>query len=93
MADDASELHLGFEYFLLNARVPLSIRFGSWHEPDHKIRYTGNAPRNLALWRPGEDEMHYSAGFGISTRKFQIDAAFDYSDRDKTASLSTVYRF
>ncbi len=93
VVDDSDELHLGFEYFLLNARVPISIRLGAWHEPDHKIRYTGEKPRNVALWRPGKEEMHYAVGFGVTTRTLQLDAAFDYSDRDKTASVSAVYRF
>ncbi len=91
--DDARELHVGLEYFLLQRTVPFAFRFGAWNEPDHRIRSEGQNPASRILWRPGEDQIHYTAGFGISTRKLQVDAAFDYSKRNKTTSISMVYRF
>ncbi len=46
-----------------------------------------------ALFQEGEDELHFSFGLGISTGRFRIDAAFDYSQRISTSSLSSVVRF
>lgn len=37
---DATELHLGFEYFLPN-KSPLALRAGWWHDPAHRLEYTG----------------------------------------------------
>ncbi len=92
-ADDADELHLGFEYFFLQSRIPIAIRLGSWYDPDHKIRFEGESPDFRALFQPGDDQIHYSAGFGISTRRLQIDVAFDGAENVQTFSFSTVIRF
>ncbi|HEY5610608.1 MAG TPA: hypothetical protein VIL97_05340 [Thermoanaerobaculia bacterium] len=42
---------------------------------------------------PGKDVNHYSVGVGLAFAKFQIDAAYDTSDRFKVGSLSGVFRF
>ncbi len=52
-----------------------------------------------SLFQPGDDDIHYSAGFGIAElpigakTKFQIDVAFDHSERVDTAAISAVFRF
>lgn len=116
--DDANQLHLGFEkiFFLgESSRNPLALRFGTWIEPDHRIRFEidcadpdatativkfpSQCYRFLSLYQPGEDEIHYSAGFGIAelaigtNAMLQVDVAFDHSKRNDTASVSTVFRF
>jgi long-subunit fatty acid transport protein len=93
--DDANEIHLGFERNFPLRRSLLAARIGSWYDPDHRLRYVGSVPGLQAAFRPGKDEIHYSAGIGfISPRlKLQADAAFDYSAPVKTASHSGVWRF
>lgn len=91
--DDADELHLGFEYQGLTAKLPWSVRLGAWHDPDHKLRYEGPAENLRARFRAGEDELHWAAGVGLVVRRFQLDLAADVSERVKTLSLSGVARF
>jgi len=92
---DATEIHLGFERNFLLGSTLLAARAGAWYDPDHRLRYTGTTTGFLATFRPGRDETHYAAGLGFISRrlKLQADAAFDFSDPVKTASLSTVVRF
>ncbi|HUO85051.1 MAG TPA: UPF0164 family protein [Thermoanaerobaculia bacterium] len=48
----------------------------------------------LAIFFPEpEDQDHISYGVGLAWPNFQIDAAYDTSDRFKVGSLSAVYRF
>ncbi len=110
--DDASELHAGFEYVLFwggKTRSPLALRLGAWLDPDHRIRFEVDCTdkttalaqcyRFQSLYQPGDDEIHYSAGFGIADlpignkTKLQIDFAFDHSERIDTAAISAVFRF
>jgi long-subunit fatty acid transport protein len=88
--DDANEVHAGFEYF----NHPLALRAGIWNDPDHRLRYDGKEILNRALFPPGEDELHYSAGIGfVIANRIQIDTALDYSARITTAALSFVFVF
>jgi long-chain fatty acid transport protein len=91
--DDANQVHLGFEYNFSAPGGHLSARLGSWYDPDHKIRYDGTDPRFAALFRPGDNEVHATAGLGWIGARYQIDGAFDYSRSVKTGSLSTVVHF
>ena len=98
--DAANEVHLGFEYFFAKLKYPIALRAGTWWDPDHKIRFTGQPDssleqRELAIpFRAGTDEFHYAVGLGIVfEQRFQIDAGADFSDLVDTASLSAVYRF
>ncbi len=97
------------------SRLLLALRLGIWLDPDHRIRYEGDCEnreyknaydiRRLtchrfdSLFQPGEDEVHYSAGFGIAEipigdkTKFQIDFAFDHSERIDIAAISAIFRF
>jgi long-chain fatty acid transport protein len=82
-------------------------RLGAWRDPDHRIRYDGPDPISRALFSAGADETHYSAGLGLvrykdrkgaagldwAFSKFQLNAAFDYSEQVKTASLSALVYF
>ncbi len=92
--DDANEAHLGFEQiFTVRPGFRLAGRLGSWYEPDHRIRYVGARSDFRALFQAGDGHLHGSAGIGLIGQRFQLDAAFDYSEQVKTASLSTVVRF
>ncbi len=98
--DDGEEFHAGFEYVFINSKTPIAVRFGTWLDPDHKIAFQGdpgddeNMQILAALFRPGDDEWHYSVGFGfIFGNHFQLDAAADFSDPIDTMSLSGVIRF
>lgn len=91
--DDAHELHLGFEYQGLTAKLPWSVRLGAWHDPDHRLRYEGRTENLRARFRAGDDELHWSGGVGLVVARFQLDLAADLSDQVKTLSLSGVTRF
>jgi len=48
----------------------------------------------LGILFPGsEDDDHWSVGFGLAWPRFQVDAAYETSDRLKVGSLSGVFRF
>jgi hypothetical protein len=90
--DDGDEFHAGLEYVFLDWVPLVAIRVGTWLEPDHRFRNVGN-PLGRALFRAGDDQWHFTAGFGIAFQRFQIDLGFDLSDVIKTASVSTVFSF
>jgi hypothetical protein len=52
-----------------------------------------SAYAEAVLFSSGEDETHYSVGFGWAFPKFQVDFAYDASDTLDTLSLSGVYRW
>jgi long-chain fatty acid transport protein len=98
--DDATEIHLGLEYVFANIKYPLALRVGGFNDPDHLIAMPPGPSSNFAetslanLFRPGDDELHYSLGLGVVFgEKFQIDVAADFSDRIDTTSISGVFRF
>ncbi len=91
--DDANEVHLGAEYVFLDSTPVFAVRLGMWVDPDHQMRSTEDEPFVRALQPAGEDELHVTAGVGVAMQRFQVDVAFDYSDRVKTASLSAIYNF
>lgn len=91
--EDAGEIHLGYERIFFLGRTLVAARIGAWRDPDHRIHYSGETSYYQTLFRSGDDEIHYAAGIGYIDQRFQVDAAFDFSDRVRTASLSTVVRF
>jgi hypothetical protein len=91
--DDADELHFGFEYVFMKATPIIALRFGIWTDPDHQIRFVGDEEFSRALLRAGDDQVHYTVGFGMALRKFQIDVGVDLSDLVDTTSLSAIYSF
>ncbi len=92
VAEDVEEVHLGFEYQVLEWRRPVSFRAGVWHDPDHRIRYVGDRAIPRARFRPGDDDLHVAFGAGVVVKRAQIDFAVDVSDRSRTFSLSSVMR-
>jgi hypothetical protein len=91
--DDAGEVHLGAELAFYRARLPFLLRGGAWFDPDHRLRFEGENRAFRAVFRRGSDEVHYTIGAGVVTSRFQIDAAFDYSERVSVTSLSAGVRF
>jgi long-chain fatty acid transport protein len=96
-AADATELHLGGEYFF-STKIPFAMRAGYWHDPQHSITYTGplqNADEVAAavLYPKTKSLNHFSVGAGLAWPRFQIDAAYDRSTLFKVGSISMVTRF
>lgn len=95
--DDANELHLGFEYVFLSLRSPLALRAGAWSDPDHQMRFVSDNPDDIfaVRYREGDDELHLTGGLGLVFKegRFQLDLAFDASDRADIFSLSAVATF
>ena len=98
--EDATELHFGLEY-VIERRLRMALRLGAWFDPDHQLAYDFG-DRNIEDLRPqdrfglrfakGDDEMHWTGGFGIALSRVQLDLAFDLSDRANIFSLSSVFR-
>lgn len=96
-ADDATEIHTGVEYFI-QTRVPFAIRAGWWRDPAHAITYRGpivgpDAMSATILFPETSDVNHFTLGVGLAWPRWQIDAAYDTSERSKIASISAVVRF
>lgn len=91
--DDADELHLGMEYVLLRSTPVVALRAGVWLDPDHQLRADSESVFIRALRPPGEDEIHFAAGFGLAFGRFQIDVGVDLSESVDTAAVSSVFSF
>ncbi len=91
--NDTDEFHFGLEYSFLKVKNPVTVRLGGWYDPDHSLWFAGQDRALEAVFPQRSDEIHYSAGIGILRGSFQLDVAFDYSERVSTGSLSTVFRF
>lgn len=101
---DGTEIRFGAEYAFLDMQNPLFLRGGVWRDPEHRFGFAGELPAdcetdgfllcgNAAFFPQGDDEMHYSFGFGWVISKFQLDFAADVSELVDTYSVSGVYRF
>jgi long-subunit fatty acid transport protein len=95
LVDDGDELHAGAEYVFVRATPLLALRVGAWLDPDHRFRADPgrNDPFERALFRGGNDEVHYAVGLGLAFWTFQLDLAVDFSDLVDTVSLSAIYQF
>jgi hypothetical protein len=71
----------------------LALRTGIWRDPDHQFNYEGDDPIVQALLRPGEDQVHFTAGFGLAFQRFQLDIGFDFSDLVDKTSFSAIFSF
>jgi hypothetical protein len=91
--DDADELHAGVELWLPGSGRAISLRVGSWYDPDHTLRFEGRNLSYRAVFRGGNDELHLTAGAGLALPTIQVDVALDYSDRASIVSLSAGRRF
>ena len=91
--DDADELHIGAEYVFLDSTPVIALRLGAWYDPDHQMRPTIDDPWLDALTLNGDDEIHYTAGLGLATKRAQFDLAVDLSNRVDTVSVSAIFNF
>ena len=93
---DRTELRLGGEYVFFNMPVPMSIRAGIWHDPEHTLHYQGdddfdNSAQVFSA-RTG-DQTHYTFGLGLAFEQFSVDFGADFSKYYDTFSLAAVARF
>jgi hypothetical protein len=94
--DDGVEFHVGYERLLLRLeparfqkRFPLTLRLGSWREPEHQLWYTDTTNPLAALFRRGSVQYHASAGVGVGLGAHNtFDAAYDYSRGQRVLSFS-----
>lgn len=91
--DDGSELHFGAEYAFLASRPVVALRFGAWLDPDHRARARDDEPFSRAIFRGGDDKLHYAVGFGLAFEKLQLDLAVDLSALRDTVSASAIFSF
>jgi long-chain fatty acid transport protein len=92
--DDAFEFHLGGEYAFTNISWLPAVRVGFWREMEHAVTYSGEDVISLATNDLAEDVNHFSVGAGVApTRRFELNAGFDFSDRANTMSFSAIIRF
>lgn len=100
---DTIEPRLGVEYAFASS-TPVFVRGGVWREKRHTLSFDADpespnfsnqdeAIATATLYAAGDDETHVSLGFGVLFPRFQLDFAYDRSDRLDTLSLSGVYRF
>ncbi|MEA2343585.1 MAG: long-chain fatty acid transport protein [Thermoanaerobaculia bacterium] len=98
--DDGTEIHLGVQRLLTGETIldlfhyPVVVSLGAWRDPDHRVRYVdANDPQSL-LFRRGTAEYHASIGAALVLGdSHEIGVAFDGSRRQKTTSISMVYRY
>ena len=98
--DDANEFHLGGEYLFPNASIPLAIRGGWWHDPDHVVRYEATAANDdidklfVATLPGGSSQEHVTFGAGVApTRWLELNGAADLASKTKYVTFSVVIRY
>ncbi|HYN06969.1 MAG TPA: outer membrane protein transport protein [Vicinamibacterales bacterium] len=98
--DDGNELHVGAEYLLPNAPIPLALRAGFWHDPDHVVRYDPTPAMDdidkffVATLPGGESQAHYTFGAGLApTRWLELNGAADLAAKTKYVTFSVVIRY
>jgi long-subunit fatty acid transport protein len=96
-ANDATEIHLGAEYFF-PTKISFAVRGGVWRDPAHSIEYRGplTLPDAVAagiLYPKGSAQNHISVGAGLAWPRFQIDIAYDRAKYFRVGSISGVARF
>jgi hypothetical protein len=96
-AADATEIHLGGEYFF-STKIPFAVRAGAWRDPQHTLTYSGPLTNSdevaaAVLFPKTKNLTHVSVGAGLAWPRFQIDVAYDRSDLFKVGSISMVTRF
>jgi long-chain fatty acid transport protein len=103
-ANDVTEIHVGGEYFF-STKIPLALRAGYWRDPAHATTFVGpqSGVANVLtlgqflgdalLFPGGKAQNHASFGAGLAWPRFQIDAAYESSEKYKVGSISMVTRF
>jgi hypothetical protein len=91
--EDGNEYRAGFQHAIVSdgRGADVFFRGGLWIDPDHIVRFVGQDPVYEALFRGGDDELHYAGGIGVRLPYFQIDMGADVSRRLNTFSISSVF--
>lgn len=98
---DATEHHLGGEYFLPFQQVAVTIRAGYFRKPIAALAFLSapNEDQNTqnvlaAVYAPRDDENHFTFGNGFVFKPhFQIDWAADLANSANSFVISAVSRF
>jgi long-subunit fatty acid transport protein len=97
--ENGNELHVGMEYIPPKSPIPLALRAGFWHDPDHVVRYEPTPARDeidtlfAATLPGGKARAHYTFGAGIApTGWFELNGAADLSASTKYVTFSVVIR-
>ena len=61
--DDVTEIHLGLEYSFWNVKGAPALRFGSWWDPAHKIRFSPDAGLSTGPGPSGFSDAEVAAAF------------------------------
>jgi hypothetical protein len=90
--DDGHEFHVGAEYLFPNAAIPLALRSGFWHDPDHVVRDEPTAANDdidklfVATLPGGSSQAHCTFGAGLApTRWLELNGAADLASRPSTS--------
>jgi long-chain fatty acid transport protein len=90
--DDATEYHVGAEYFFTKGKWPISVRAGVFNDPDNVMR-DRNGQFGDALGGRA-DKLHYTVGGGVVVQqKFQADVALSLSSIGNEGLVSFIYRY
>lgn len=104
-ADDATEVHFGTEWRLINPAWSLALRLGAYLDENASIHVTdisgdagGLQGQSGALVEGGffeetDSEVHVTGGLGFGGSQFDLDLALDVADPSTRVILSTRYRF
>ena len=91
---DANELHVGFEYAFITKSALVALRAGAWLDPNHRFRCVqDNDLICQAIYRGGDDQVHFATGLGVAFSRFQLDVGVDLSERVNTVSVSGIFSF
>jgi len=96
------EVRAGAEWAIpLVGSARLYLRGGVWFDPAHQLTFadggqsigdfTGQASRVLFLI--ADDQVHYTAGAGVSVWRIRINAAYEDSDLTRSTHVSADFRF
>ena len=82
---DGNELHIGLEYAFITRSPLVALRLGAWLDPDHRfVCIEDRDPFCQALFRGGDDELHFAMGLGIAFAPFQLDVGLNLVWEDST---------
>jgi long-chain fatty acid transport protein len=100
LLDNGNEVHVGVEYLFPNAPIPLALRGGFWHDPDHSVRYEPSPALDdidqlfIATLPGGSSQAHYTVGAGLApTRWLEVNGAADLAAKTKYVTFSVVIRY
>jgi long-subunit fatty acid transport protein len=98
--DNSNEIHGGVEYVFTQRKYTPAVRAGAWYDPAHGVKYVASPAndsfdeRFLAALPGGDSVAHVSVGGGLSlSRRFEINAAGDFTSKRRLVSASAVARF